>query len=184
MQMMTDTSPTKEPLHILIAIAFLPVFNKMCISVGIDLAFIENGFIYHTKYDTADRILTDSIQRAGKCSLACLCSWLLIVHPIIFMSSISSLCINVPTPPPHRDSNWSALYYCVKKRTAERQTHASLTFTGALAFNLSPLSVMQNVLALLSREANPSAVLKRERAGIFSFSLSKKWTPLPHAFCA
>ncbi|XP_060093352.1 endoplasmic reticulum metallopeptidase 1 [Heteronotia binoei] len=32
---------------------------------GIDLAFIENGYIYHTKYDTADRILTDSIQRAG-----------------------------------------------------------------------------------------------------------------------
>lgn len=40
----------------------------MCIYfffTGIDLAFIENGFIYHTKYDTADRILTDSIQRAG-----------------------------------------------------------------------------------------------------------------------
>uniref|UniRef100_A0A8C7KH74 Endoplasmic reticulum metallopeptidase 1 n=1 Tax=Oncorhynchus kisutch TaxID=8019 RepID=A0A8C7KH74_ONCKI len=33
---------------------------------GIDLAFIENGFIYHTKYDTPDRILTDSIQRAGE----------------------------------------------------------------------------------------------------------------------
>lgn len=33
--------------------------------VGIDLAFIENGYIYHTKYDTSDRILTDSIQRAG-----------------------------------------------------------------------------------------------------------------------
>ncbi|KAM4809607.1 endoplasmic reticulum metallopeptidase 1 [Rhinophrynus dorsalis] len=32
---------------------------------GIDLAFIENGYIYHTKYDTSDRILTDSIQRAG-----------------------------------------------------------------------------------------------------------------------
>lgn len=32
---------------------------------GIDLAFIENGYIYHTKYDTADRILADSIQRAG-----------------------------------------------------------------------------------------------------------------------
>uniref|UniRef100_A0A8C6I5D3 Endoplasmic reticulum metallopeptidase 1 n=1 Tax=Mus spicilegus TaxID=10103 RepID=A0A8C6I5D3_MUSSI len=31
---------------------------------GIDLAFIENGYIYHTKYDTADRILIDSIQRA------------------------------------------------------------------------------------------------------------------------
>lgn len=35
-------------------------------AAGIDLAFIENGFIYHTKYDTADRILTDSIQRAGR----------------------------------------------------------------------------------------------------------------------
>ncbi|KAF4098064.1 endoplasmic reticulum metallopeptidase 1-like [Onychostoma macrolepis] len=32
---------------------------------GIDLAFIENGFLYHTKYDTPDRIHTDSIQRAG-----------------------------------------------------------------------------------------------------------------------
>ncbi|KAK2819176.1 hypothetical protein Q5P01_024737 [Channa striata] len=39
---------------------------------GIDLAFIENGFIYHTKYDTADRILTDSIQRAGDNILAVL----------------------------------------------------------------------------------------------------------------
>lgn len=36
--------------------------------LGIDLAFIENGFIYHTKYDTANRILTDSIQRAGNSS--------------------------------------------------------------------------------------------------------------------
>lgn len=40
----------------------------MCGSAGIDLAFIENGFIYHTKYDTADRIHTDSIQRAGETS--------------------------------------------------------------------------------------------------------------------
>ncbi|RXN17245.1 endoplasmic reticulum metallopeptidase 1 [Labeo rohita] len=32
---------------------------------GIDLAFIENGFLYHTKYDTPDRIHIDSIQRAG-----------------------------------------------------------------------------------------------------------------------
>ncbi|KAM3937665.1 endoplasmic reticulum metallopeptidase 1 [Leptodactylus fuscus] len=32
---------------------------------GIDLAFIENGYLYHTKYDTADRIHTDTIQRAG-----------------------------------------------------------------------------------------------------------------------
>ncbi|KAJ8401946.1 hypothetical protein AAFF_G00375270 [Aldrovandia affinis] len=39
---------------------------------GIDLAFIENGFIYHTKYDTPDRILTESIQRAGDNILAVL----------------------------------------------------------------------------------------------------------------
>ncbi|MEQ2239481.1 Endoplasmic reticulum metallopeptidase 1 [Ilyodon furcidens] len=39
---------------------------------GIDLAFIENGFIYHTKYDTANRILTGSIQRAGDNILAVL----------------------------------------------------------------------------------------------------------------
>lgn len=48
--------------------AFLLIFS------GIDLAFIENGFIYHTKYDTADRILTDSIQRAGEAtSHTCTC---------------------------------------------------------------------------------------------------------------
>lgn len=40
--------------------------HTFSLSVGIDLAFIENGYIYHTKYDTSDRILTDSIQRAGK----------------------------------------------------------------------------------------------------------------------
>ncbi|XP_062905257.1 endoplasmic reticulum metallopeptidase 1 [Mobula hypostoma] len=39
---------------------------------GIDLAFIENGYIYHTKYDTADRIHLDSIQRAGDNILAVL----------------------------------------------------------------------------------------------------------------
>lgn len=46
------------------SIYFSPSF-LFIIFIGIDLAFIENGFIYHTKYDTADRILTDSIQRAG-----------------------------------------------------------------------------------------------------------------------
>ena len=49
--------------------SFPAIHVFLCVCVwfpGIDLAFIENGFIYHTKYDTADRILTDSIQRAGK----------------------------------------------------------------------------------------------------------------------
>lgn len=41
--------------------------HAFSLSAGIDLAFIENGYIYHTKYDTSDRILTDSIQRAGWC---------------------------------------------------------------------------------------------------------------------
>lgn len=44
---------------------YLFFLKNLFIVAGIDLAFIENGFIYHTKYDTADRILTDSIQRAG-----------------------------------------------------------------------------------------------------------------------
>ncbi|XP_078070220.1 endoplasmic reticulum metallopeptidase 1 [Mustelus asterias] len=39
---------------------------------GIDLAFIENGYIYHTKYDTADRIPLGSIKRAGDNILAVL----------------------------------------------------------------------------------------------------------------
>lgn len=46
----------------------MDLYSKMTLFMyvlGIDLAFIENGYIYHTKYDTADRILTDSIQRAG-----------------------------------------------------------------------------------------------------------------------
>ncbi|KAG9486725.1 hypothetical protein GDO78_006874 [Eleutherodactylus coqui] len=38
---------------------------RISLLTGIDLAFIENGYIYHTKYDTADRIHMDSIQRAG-----------------------------------------------------------------------------------------------------------------------
>lgn len=56
----------------LAAFRFSPVSNdhvSMC-PAGIDLAFIENGFIYHTKYDTADRILTDSIQRAGRSQIS------------------------------------------------------------------------------------------------------------------
>nr|XP_032808896.1 endoplasmic reticulum metallopeptidase 1 [Petromyzon marinus] len=32
---------------------------------GIDLAFIKDGYIYHTEYDSADRIPSGSIQRAG-----------------------------------------------------------------------------------------------------------------------
>lgn len=46
-------------------LAFISYTWQLCFPAGIDLAFIENGYIYHTKYDTADRILTDSIQRAG-----------------------------------------------------------------------------------------------------------------------
>lgn len=48
-----------------IYILLYSVYVYLFFFTGIDLAFIENGFIYHTKYDTADRILTDSIQRAG-----------------------------------------------------------------------------------------------------------------------
>ena len=32
---------------------------------GLDLAYIKNGFVYHTKYDDIDHVSLPSIQRAG-----------------------------------------------------------------------------------------------------------------------
>lgn len=32
---------------------------------GLDIAYMKNGYVYHTKYDTEDRIPNGSIQRAG-----------------------------------------------------------------------------------------------------------------------
>ena len=32
---------------------------------GLDIAYMKNGYVYHTKYDTEDRITEGSIQRAG-----------------------------------------------------------------------------------------------------------------------
>uniref|UniRef100_I3K9A1 Endoplasmic reticulum metallopeptidase 1 n=1 Tax=Oreochromis niloticus TaxID=8128 RepID=I3K9A1_ORENI len=66
---------------------------------GIDLAFIENGFIYHTKYDTANRILTDSIQRAGGRyvrDLACatgvaLLSWFVTLLSVLIVALLVTL---------------------------------------------------------------------------------------------
>ncbi|KAM9450555.1 endoplasmic reticulum metallopeptidase 1-like isoform 1-T1 [Clarias gariepinus] len=48
------------------------IFTEIGNIPGIDLAFIESGYLYHTKYDTPDRIPTDSIQRAGDNILALL----------------------------------------------------------------------------------------------------------------
>lgn len=41
------------------------VFVQYGSLVGIDLAFISNGYVYHTKYDNANSIPKGSIQRAG-----------------------------------------------------------------------------------------------------------------------
>ncbi|XP_028660786.2 endoplasmic reticulum metallopeptidase 1-like [Erpetoichthys calabaricus] len=46
------------------------VFTEFGNISGIDMAFFENGYLYHTKFDTPDRILTESIQRAGDNILA------------------------------------------------------------------------------------------------------------------
>ncbi len=53
-------------ITIIVSLFTLYCLSSLCRSAGIDLAFIENGFIYHTKYDTPERIHTDSIQRAGE----------------------------------------------------------------------------------------------------------------------
>ncbi|XP_048013228.1 endoplasmic reticulum metallopeptidase 1-like isoform X3 [Megalobrama amblycephala] len=66
---------------------------------GIDLAFIENGYIYHTKYDTPERIPTDSIQRAGvlyKCDLVyAVCvvifSWFVTLVTVLIVALIVTL---------------------------------------------------------------------------------------------
>ncbi|KNC75194.1 hypothetical protein SARC_12275, partial [Sphaeroforma arctica JP610] len=39
---------------------------------GVDLAFIANGYVYHTKLDTVDRIPLGAVQRAGENILAML----------------------------------------------------------------------------------------------------------------
>ncbi|KAG2466492.1 ERMP1 metallopeptidase, partial [Polypterus senegalus] len=46
------------------------IFTNVGHIPGIDMAFIENGYLYHTKFDTPNRILTESIQRAGDNILA------------------------------------------------------------------------------------------------------------------
>lgn len=76
---------------------------------GIDLAFIENGFIYHTKYDTADRILTDSIQRAGTqtstCASIIYCLWFNIFVESRF--SGSQLCLFISERTVTTEVDWS-----------------------------------------------------------------------------
>ena len=39
---------------------------------GLDIAFVRDGYIYHTEYDTSERIALGSIQRAGDNVLAVL----------------------------------------------------------------------------------------------------------------
>ena len=34
--------------------------------VGVDIAFVKNGYVYHTRYDDAKSIPSGSIQRAGE----------------------------------------------------------------------------------------------------------------------
>lgn len=36
-----------------------------CGEIGLDLAYIRNGYVYHTKYDTVAHVTQESLQRAG-----------------------------------------------------------------------------------------------------------------------
>ena len=41
---------------------------------GLDIAFVRNGYVYHTPLDTPDQIQMGAVQRAGE-NLLGVCRW-------------------------------------------------------------------------------------------------------------
>ena len=51
-----------------LSIFFCRIFRDYGKIPGIDLAYMRNGYVYHTPYDNLDMIHPGSIQRAGFCA--------------------------------------------------------------------------------------------------------------------
>ncbi|MGH0151082.1 UNVERIFIED_CONTAM: hypothetical protein FKN15_052637 [Acipenser sinensis] len=85
--------------------------KEIVFQTGIDLAFIENGYLYHTKYDTADRILTDTIQRAGVVYMRSLVYAIGVTLMSWFITLVSVLIIAVLISLTGQSMFWYTHYY-------------------------------------------------------------------------
>jgi len=56
---------------IFIVIFVIRIFRDYGNIPGLDIAYMKNGYVYHTVYDTEENIPAGSIQRAGSVPVQC-----------------------------------------------------------------------------------------------------------------